>query len=59
MNAYFGILRDSRVQKYLSDGVPLFDLEPHITNWLNNVNEKLLKRKLVFTWCVKEKVSMK
>ena len=38
---------------------PLFDKEPHITNWLNNVNGKLLKRKLVFTWCVKEKVSKK
>lgn len=57
MDAYFDILRDSRVQKYLGGGVPLFDQEPHITNWLNNVNEKLLKRKLVFTWCVKEKVS--
>ena len=56
---YFDILRDDRVQKFLGGGVPLFDKEPHITNWLNNVNGKLLKRKLVFTWCVKEKVSKK
>lgn len=57
MKDYFDILRDDRVQKFLGGGVPLFDKEPHITNWLNNINEKLLKRKLVFTWCVKEKVS--
>lgn len=55
MNEYFDILRDERVQKYLGGGVPLFDKESNITNWLNNINDKLLKRKLVFTWCVKEK----
>lgn len=55
MDAYFDILRDDKVQKYLGGGVPLFDKEPHITNWLYNVNDRLLKRKLVFTWCVKEK----
>lgn len=59
MEEYFDILRDDRVQKFLGGGVPLFDKEPHITNWLNNVNGKLLKRKLVFTWCVKEKESKK
>ena len=59
MEGYFEILRDERVQQYLGGGVPLFDKEPHITNWLNNVNDKLLKRKLVFTWCVKEKESGK
>ncbi len=52
---YFDILRDERVQRYLGGGVPLFDREPHMTNWLNNINGRLLKRKLVFTWCVKEK----
>lgn len=55
MDAYFDILRDDRVQRYLGGGVPLFDKEPHITNWLHNINDRLLKRKLVFTWCVKEK----
>lgn len=59
MDEYFDILRDNRVQKYLGGGVPLFDKEPHITNWLNNINDKLLKRRLVFTWCVKEKASKK
>lgn len=59
MDEYFNILRDDRVQKYLGGGVPLFDKEPNITNWLNNVNERLLKRKLVFTWCVKEKANGK
>lgn len=55
MDDYFAILRDDRVQKYLGGGVPLFDSEPQITNWLRNINDRLLKRKLVFTWCVKEK----
>lgn len=59
MDEYFDILRDDRVQKYLGGGVPLFDKEPNITNWLNNINDKLLKRKLVFTWCVKKKASGK
>ncbi len=57
MNAYFEILRDAEVQRYLGGGIPLFDKEPHITNWLNNINGRLLKRKLVFTWCIKEKKS--
>lgn len=55
MKDYFEILRDARVQKYLGGGVPLFDKEPNITDWLNNINNRLLKRKLVFTWCVEEK----
>lgn len=55
MHAYFDILRDDHVQKYLGGGVPLFDREPHITNWLNNINGRLLKTKTVFTWCVEEK----
>lgn len=57
MNAYFDILRDPEVQRYLGGAIPLFDREPHITNWLNNINERLLKRKVVFTWCIKEKES--
>ena len=28
-----------------------------ILHWLNNINGRLLKRKLVFTWCIKEKKS--
>lgn len=59
MDEYFEILRDDRVQKYLGGGVPLFDQEPKITNWLNNINDRLLKRKLVFTWCVKSKTNGK
>lgn len=55
MEEYFEILRDDRVQKYLGGGVPLFDKEPHVTNWLNNVNDRLLKRRVVFTWCVRDK----
>lgn len=39
--------------------MPLFDKEPHITNWLNNINGRLLETKKVFTWCVEEKKSGK
>jgi len=59
MEEYFDILRDNEVQKYLGGAVPIFDKEPHITNWLRNINDRLLKRKLVFTWCVIEKESGK
>ncbi len=55
MDDYFDIIRDEQVQKYLGGGVPLFDKEPHITNWLNNINGRLLKTRTVFTWCVEEK----
>lgn len=57
MDEYFDILRDDRVQRYLGGGVPMFDKEPNITDWLHNINDRLLKRKLVFTWCVKEKAT--
>lgn len=59
MDEYFDILRDEQVQKYLGGGVPLFDKEPHISNWLNNINGRLLKSKTVFTWCVEEKCTGK
>lgn len=55
MEQYFDILRDQNVHKYLGGGVPLFDKEPHVTNWLNNINGKLLQSKKVFTWCIEEK----
>ncbi len=57
MNSYFDILRDERVQRYLGGSLPVFDKEPHITNWLNNINGRLLKSKTVFTWCIEEKKS--
>ena len=59
MPDYFDIIRDDEVQKYLGGGVPVFDKEPHISNWLRNVNERLLSRKVVFTWCMKDKNSGK
>lgn len=55
MPDYFDIIRDNEVQKYLGGGVPVFDKEPHISNWLRNVNERLLSRRVVFTWCIKDK----
>ena len=57
MDAYFDILRDPKVQKYLGGGVPVFDKEPHISNWLRNINDRLLKRRIVFTWCIRVKES--
>ena len=32
LEAYFEILRDDRVQRYLGGGVPVFDQEPKITS---------------------------
>lgn len=55
MEQYFNILRYENVQKYLGGGVPIFDEEPRISNWLSNINGRLLKSKKVFTWCVEEK----
>ena len=57
MDAYFEILRDPEVQKYLGGGVPVFDKEPHISNWLRTINDRLLKKKTVFTWCIRDKES--
>jgi ribosomal-protein-alanine N-acetyltransferase len=57
MDAYFDILRDPKVQEYLGGGVPVFDKEPYISNWLRNINDRLLKRKIVFTWCIRDKES--
>ena len=55
MAAYLAIINDPRVQRFLGGGVPVFSGEPHITNWLGNVNGRLLKAKTVFTWCIEQK----
>lgn len=55
MNAYLEIIHDPRVQQFLGGGVSLFDKEPHISNWLNNINGRFLKSKTVLTWCVEYK----
>ena len=50
-------MQNAKVKKYLGVGVPVFDKEPHISNWLRNVNDRLLKRKTVLTWCIRDKES--
>ncbi|HPF86872.1 MAG TPA: GNAT family protein [Candidatus Limiplasma sp.] len=55
MDAYLLMIRDPRVQRYLGGGVNVFDGEPHITNWLNNINGRLLQTKTVLTWCAQRK----
>jgi len=52
MAAYVRFIGDPRVQRYLGGGAPPCSGEPHSTNWLNNINGRLLKSKTVFTWCV-------
>jgi|LSQX01.1.fsa_nt_gb ribosomal-protein-alanine N-acetyltransferase len=59
MKTYLEIIHDPRVQQYLGGGVSLFSNEPHISNWLNNINNRLLKSKTVFTWCVELKSEKK
>lgn len=55
MDDYFEILQDEEVLKYLGGAVQVVDREPHISNWLNNINGRLLKVKKVFTWCIEHK----
>lgn len=55
MSDYIKIIHDPQVQQFLGGGVKLFNEEPHISNWLNNINARLLKSKTVFTWCVEFK----
>lgn len=50
MNEYFDIICNDTVVRYLGQAITVFDKEPHITNWLNNINNRLLQRKLVLTW---------
>lgn len=57
LDAYFDILRDESVQQFLGGAVLVFDKEPHRTNWLNNINRRLLDSKTVFTWCIEEKAT--
>lgn len=59
INAYLEIIHNPQVQLYLGGGVNLFNEEPHISNWLNNINGRLLKSKTVFTWCVVHKIEKK
>lgn len=55
MRTYIEFIGDPIVQKYLGGGVNVFEEEPHITNWLKNINGRLLKSKTVFTWCIIDK----
>lgn len=55
MDAYLAFIHDPEVQRFLGGGVSLFSAEPHISNWLNNINGRLLKSKTVLTWCVERK----
>lgn len=55
ISTYLDIIQNPQVQQYLGGGVNLFSEEPHISNWLNNVNGRLLKSKTVLTWCIELK----
>lgn len=47
------------VQRYMGNPLLDYSSEKHITNWLNNINGRLLKSKTVFTWCVEYKTDKK
>ncbi len=59
MNEYLSFVFTPEVQRYLGGGLLSYDNEKHITNWLNNINGRLLKSKTVFTWCVEYKADGK
>ena len=37
---YFTIIENECVLKYLGGAITLVNKEPHLTNWLNNINDK-------------------
>jgi ribosomal-protein-alanine N-acetyltransferase len=43
------------IQKYLGGVLVLKDNVQDATNWLRNINDRLLKKKLVFTWLITKK----
>lgn len=52
ISVYIKEFKNKRIQQYLG-GIPILpNEEKHIENWLRNINYKLLKRKLVFTWLI-------
>ena len=55
MNSYLEFMQNPEVHRFLGGGVNIFSEEPHISNWLNNINNRLLKSKTAFTWCVEFK----
>lgn len=59
INEYLAFAFTTEVQRYLGGGILSYDNEKHISNWLNNINGRLLKSKTVFTWCIEYKVDKK
>jgi len=59
MDEYLAFVYVPEVQRYLGGGILSYDNEKHISNWLNNINGRLLKSKTVFTWCIEYKVEKK
>lgn len=55
METYLEFMRNPAVHRFLGGGVNVFSGEPHISNWLNNINGRLLRSKTVLTWCVELK----
>lgn len=52
IDKYIQEFSNPNLQRYLG-GIPILrnDMK-HINNWLTNINHKLLKRKVVFTWLI-------
>lgn len=55
--AYRKEFANEAVQKYLGGILILKDDEKDAQNWLRNINDRLLKQKLVFTWLITHKDS--
>ncbi|MCR1949965.1 GNAT family N-acetyltransferase [Clostridium sp. DSM 100503] len=56
---YLSFINLLQVQRFLGGGLSIFNEEPHISNWLNNINGRLLKSKKAFTWCIESKIDNK
>jgi len=59
MDEYLSFAFTPEVQCYMGNPLLDYSSEKHITNWLNNINGRLLKSKTVFTWCVEHKADKK
>jgi len=59
MEEYLSWVYTPQVMRYLGGGLQSLSDERHITNWLGNINGRVLHSKTAFTWCVEHKADRK
>lgn len=51
MDSYLKWMQDPAVHRFLGGGVRLPQGEKQVSDWLKNINGRLLRSKTVLTWC--------